>query len=251
MYLLRVGFPCPVPTIRPPEGRGNPGRIGGGYARAVPRLGLIAGSSLRGAGLDADGCTVIQRHGEAAAYALPHRIDHAANLRGLAEVACERVLAIGSVGGLRPELGPGRLVCPDDFIALDTAPVTSLDGPAAHRVPGFDPEWRSEVVAAFAEAGEELGDGGVYWQAAGPRLETRAEIRLIAEHADVIGMTIGSECVVAGELGLRYAAVCMVDNLANGIAERELTLDEIEANRARNQAALLRAVRAVLPRLAG
>jgi 5'-methylthioadenosine phosphorylase len=217
----------------------------------VSRLALIAGSSLRDAGLSADGWTVIQRHGEAAAYVLPHRIDHVANLRALAEAGCERVLGIGSVGGLRAELGPGTLVCPDDFIAIDGTPISALDGPAAHRVPGFDREWRAEVVAAFAGAGAKLGDGGVYWQAAGPRLETRAEIRLIAGHADVIGMTIASECVVAGELGLRYAAICMVDNLANGVGERELTLDEIEANRAANQAMLLGALEGALPRLAG
>jgi purine nucleoside phosphorylase len=217
----------------------------------VSRPALIAGSSLRDAGLRADGWTVIQRHGEAAAYVLPHRIDHVANLRGLAEAGCKRVLAIGSVGGLRAELGPGTLVCPDDFIALDSAPITALDGPAAHRVPGFDREWRAEVVAAFAGAGARLGDGGVYWQATGPRLETRAEIRLIAEHAEVIGMTIASECVVAGELGLRYAAICMVDNLANGVGDRELTLGEIEANRAANQSMLLGTLEAALPRLAG
>ena len=80
----------------------------------------------------------------------------------------------------------------------------------------------------------EVRDGGVYWQARGPRLETPAEIRLIAAHADVIGMTIASECVVAGELGLRYAAVCVVDNLANGVAESELTIDELEQGRERN-----------------
>ena len=63
----------------------------------------------------------------------------------------------------------------------------------------------------------------------GPRLETPAEIRLVAEHADVIGMTVATECVVAGELGIRYAALCVVDNLANGVGETELTLGEIEA----------------------
>ena len=36
----------------------------------------------------------------------------------------------------------------------------------------------------------------------------------------------------AGEIGLRYAAVCVVDNHANGIGEVELTLAEVEANRA-------------------
>ena len=58
---------------------------------------------------------------------------------------------------------------------------------------------------------------GVYWQARGPRLETPAEIRLVAAHADVVGMTVATECVIAGELGLRYAELCVVDNLANGV----------------------------------
>ena len=44
-------------------------------------------------------------------------------------------------------------------------------------------------------------------------------------------MTIASECIVAGELGLRYAAVCVVDNLANGIGELPLTVGELEADR--------------------
>ncbi len=41
---------------------------------------------------------------------------------------------------------------------------------------------------------------------------------MFAQHADVVGMTMASECVVAGELGLAYASVCVVDNLANGVA---------------------------------
>ena len=42
----------------------------------------------------------------------------------------------------------------------------------------------------------------------------------MAAHADVVGMTIASECIVAAELGLAYAAICVVDNLANGIGAR-------------------------------
>ena len=42
----------------------------------------------------------------------------------------------------------------------------------------------------------------------------------MAAHADVVGMTMASECIVAGELGLAYAAICVVDNLANGIGPR-------------------------------
>jgi purine nucleoside phosphorylase len=217
----------------------------------MSRLALIAGSSLRGAGLPEGEWELLQRHGEAAAYVLPHRIDHVANVRTLADAGCDRVLALGSVGGLAPELGPGTLVCPDDFIALDVTPATALEGADAHRVPGFDRELRAQVLEAFATAGGEVRDGGVYWQASGPRLETPAEIRLVAQHADVIGMTIASECVVAGELGLRYASVCVVDNLANGVGETELTLEEIVANRAKFADRLATLLTDVLPRLAG
>src|SRR5919106_6914508 len=100
----------------------------------MARLGLIAGSSLRGADVpSATEWVTLQRHGEATAYVLPHRVDHGANLRALEQAGCDRVLALGSVGGLREELAPGTFVCPDDFIALDAPPATELTGVAAHR----------------------------------------------------------------------------------------------------------------------
>jgi 5'-methylthioadenosine phosphorylase len=160
------------------------------------------------------------------------------------------VLAIGSVGSLRAEHGPGTFLCPDDFIALDVEPLTALEGLAAHRVAGFDPQWRSDVVAAFDGSEPQVRDGGVYWQARGPRLETPAEVRLAARDADVIGMTIAGECVVAGELGLPYAAICVVDNFANGVGDGELTIAELEQGRARNLAALQAALARALPALA-
>lgn len=214
------------------------------------RLALIAGSSLRGERLPSGEWEVLQRHGEAVAYVLPHRIDHVANLRALAAAGCDRVLGLSSVGGLRPELTPGTLVCPDDFNALANPPLTALEGPDAHRVPGFDAGFRGDLVAALRDAGRDFVDGGVYWQSVGPRLESRAEVRMIAAHADVVGMTVASECVVAGELGLRYAALCVVDNLANGIGERDLSLDEIERHRAANRDELEAVIAAILPRLA-
>jgi purine nucleoside phosphorylase len=208
-------------------------------------LGVVLGSGA--AGLDVEGATVIDRHGEP--YALPHLIDHEPNLRGLRDAGCDRVLGVASVGGLRPELIPGTFLCPDDFVALDLPPVTTRSDPAAHRVPGFDADWRARVVKAFS-AELQLRDGGIYWQVTGPRLETAAEVRVIAQHADVVGMTVAAECIVAGELGLAYAAICVVDNLANGVGATELTLEQVaagqRAHRARLQAALGKAVPALL-----
>ncbi len=221
------------------------------------RLGLVVGSSALGAGEGiADlaarhGATVLQRHGAgpAGGYTLPHRIDHVANLRSLADAGCDRVLAIGSVGSLDADLAVGSFLCPDDFIALQLG-VSIFDDARGHAMPGFDRGWRERVVAAWTAAGApELRDGGVYWQTVGPRFETPAEIRLIAAHADVVGMTIAAECIVAGELGLPYAAVCLVDNLANGIGADALRLEALERDREANHARLFGALEVMLPTL--
>jgi 5'-methylthioadenosine phosphorylase len=216
----------------------------------VGRLGLIVGSSVRASDVPEGDWTVINRHGPEGGYNLPHEIDHAATMRYLEELGCDRVLALSSVGGLIEALGPGAILCPDDFIALDADIPSSLDGPAAHRVPGFDPGWRGEVLSALTAAGVGAIDGGVYWQVRGPRLETPAEVRLISAHADVVGMTVASECVMAGEAGLRYAAVCIVDNYANGVADKELTLIEIDRNRDAQRGSVGSMLAAILPRLA-
>jgi 5'-methylthioinosine phosphorylase len=220
-------------------------------------LAVIVGSSSFGPGgekitaaAERHGATVLQRHG-AEAYHLPHRIDHGANLRSVAEAGCDRVLAIGSVGSLRTEVGVGSFVCPDDFIALQLT-ITTFDDVRGHAMPGFDHEWRGELISAWAGGGAvELRDGGVYWQTNGPRFETPAEIRLMAPHADLVGMTLASECVVAGELGLRYAAVCVVDNLANGIGPRPLSVAELEADREVNASRLGDSLDIALGELAG
>jgi 5'-methylthioadenosine phosphorylase len=220
------------------------------------RLAVILGSGATGPGgaavaeAAAEHAMVLQRHGSADAYVLPHRIDHGANLRSLIEAGCERALAICSVGSLKPEIGVGEFVSPDDFIALQIT-VTVFGDPRGHATPGFEPAWRERVIAAWgaSEAGP-LRDGGVYWQTNGPRFETPAEIGLLAAHADLVGMTLASECVVAGELGLPYAAVCVVDNLANGIAAHPLSPAELERDRERNALRLRDALAAVLPELA-
>jgi 5'-methylthioadenosine phosphorylase len=227
------------------------------------RLALVGGNSILDSGYGREGLTAeaagvpisdlgthlfLQRHGTSS-YTLPHAIDHVANMRALAELGVDRVLALGSVGGMREETPVGTFLVPDDFIAPGVSP-TIHDGSAAHAVPGFDVDWRARVVRAWRDTADlPLVDGGVYWQSRGPRFETRAEIRMFAEHAHVVGMTLASECVVAGELGLPYAAICTVDNLANGVGPAPLTVEEFQQGKAAGHAALIAALDAVLPEL--
>jgi purine nucleoside phosphorylase len=82
----------------------------------VAGLGVCVGSAVHGLHLSLPKAVVLQRHGM-------DRIDHVANIRTLAEAGCDRVLGLGSVGGLHLPLGPGTFLCPDDFIALAGGPV--------------------------------------------------------------------------------------------------------------------------------
>jgi 5'-methylthioadenosine phosphorylase len=216
----------------------------------VGGLAVVGGNATEGISLEAPAWVALDRHGGGEGYVLPHRIDHVANLRRATAAGCDRVLAICSVGGLQPQLGPGTLLCPDDFIALGGSP-TSRRGWDAHTVPGFAWEWRSAVVERWSEAAEaQLVDGGTYWQSVGPRLETPAEVRMISRFADVVGMTMASECTVAAELGLDYAAICVVDNYANGVGEEELTMAELAEGRERNRELLRVVLAQLLPLLA-
>src|SRR5436190_19471481 len=127
------------------------------------RLGVAGGDYV--GDLDVGDAVLIPRHGDP--YRQPHRIDHEANMRRLVDAGCDRVLAIGSVGGLRRELGVGTFLCPDDFIALSVG-ISIFDDRRAHVVPGFAAAWRREVVAAWsANVEAPLIYGGIYLQTIG------------------------------------------------------------------------------------
>lgn len=196
--------------------------------------------------VEAGPVVLLQRHGHDR-YVPAHRLDHHAHARALVEMGCDRVLALGSVGALRATFPVGTVLVPDDFVALAAQPDTRFADERGHRVPGFDGPWRARVVAAWrAHAPQPPVDGGVYWQVMGPRFETGAEVRFLAAFADVVGMTIGSECVACAERGLAYAAVCVVDNLANGVSGTALTVEEFEAGKAANRHALVQTVQRVV-----
>jgi len=195
---------------------------------------------------DAGDVVFLQRHG-VGAYTVPHCIDHHAHAHALARVGCDRVLALSSVGGLKLELDVGTVVVPDDYVALAQQPDSRFVDERGHGVPGFDPEWRARVLAAWmAHAPQPPVDGGVYVQTTGPRFETPAEVRFLATMGDVVGMTVGTENVAMGERQIQHAAVCIVDNLGNGLGPARLTFDEFEAGKRANQARLLATLPGVL-----
>lgn len=213
------------------------------------RVSIDAGGERPVEAIDAGEVVGLPRHGFDRSVPA-HLVDHRANVRALCELGCGRVLALGSAGSLRLELEVGSFVFPDDFYAPETAP-SFYDDPRGHSVPGFDPDWRKAILNAWSERTEaDLVDGGVYAQTRGPRFETPAEVRALARVADVVGMTLAAETVLAREAGLVYAAVCSVDNLANGISDQPLTVEDYQRGRDRTAETLKAALESVLPVLA-
>jgi 5'-methylthioadenosine phosphorylase len=213
------------------------------------RVELDVGGALPVEATDGGDIVGIARHGFDRSIPA-HLVDHRANIRAACELGCDRVLALASAGSLDQDLKVGTLICPDDFYAPETAPSFYRD-PRGHSVPGFDSEWRRVVISAWSSLTKtELEDGGVYAQTIGPRFETPAEVRALARVADVVGMTLAAETVLAREASLAYAAVCSVDNLANGLSEGPLTIEEYQRGRDETAEALQAALGVVLPSLA-
>ena len=83
----------------------------------------------------------------------------------------------------------------------------------------------SDCRAARAPQAYRVHDGGVYGAVSGPRLETAAEIdRLERDGATLVGMTGMPEAVLARELGLAYAAICVVVNHAAGRGDSAMAI---------------------------
>lgn len=188
----------------------------------------------------------VPRHGaDPKEHILPHRINHQANLLALRDAGAEEVIAVHSTGSLKRRLAPGTLVVPDDFIDLSGG-ATVIGTKAVHVTPVIDDGLRRRLLRAAAACGIEAVDGGVYWQTKGPRLETRAEIALMARFADLVGMTMASEAVIARELNLPFASLCSVDNYAHGIGERTLSIEEILKNAKTNEDRVIKILEAYM-----
>lgn len=186
----------------------------------------------------AENFVFLRRHGEKG-YHPPHRIPHHAHVLAMESLGVRRVAGLASTGALDPELSPGDIVVPEDYLSWHPPPTFAGDE-YLHIVPAFDVEVRQLLVRAAraavgrtADAGA-LTEGGVYAETRGPRFETRAEIRLLAEHARVVGMTAASEATLFQERGIGYAVLCLVDNWANGIGPEPLTLEAFQEQLARN-----------------
>jgi 5'-methylthioadenosine phosphorylase len=193
----------------------------------------------------------LPRHGKGHKYP-PHLINFRANIWGFRKLGVNKILSISAVGGINPSLKPGDFVISDQFTDFTKSRVqTFYEGVYSKnddteikdevsellknkRVVHIDatdpfcPEMRDVLIKVCDKNNFPFHQKGVYAATEGPRLETSAEIkflRLIG--ADIVGMTLVPEIVLARELKMHFASISVVTNLAAGISQNRLTSDEV------------------------
>jgi 5'-methylthioadenosine phosphorylase len=145
----------------------------------------------------------------------PHRVNSPANIHALKELGVERIIGITAVGSLKEEMKPGDIVIPDQFIDMTKQRVsTFFDGPKVAHVSMADPfcgEMRDLASKTIQSLGIRFHKKGTCVCIEGPRFSTRAESDLWRlMKADIIGMTLIPEAVLAREKEICYLSISSV-----------------------------------------
>jgi 5'-methylthioadenosine phosphorylase len=172
----------------------------------------------------------LPRHGKDHRFP-PHRIPYRANVWALHHLGVRQIVAPCAVGGLRPELGPGTFVVPDQLIDRTTGRIqTFYDDRAVHVnfADPYCPTGREVTRKAAGERGIQTHDGTMV-VVEGPRFSTRAESRWYTSMGGaVINMTGHPEAVLARELAVCYTAIALVTDLDAGVeGDHGVTQEEV------------------------
>lgn len=159
----------------------------------------------------------IPRHCTGTIHLPPHKVNYRAIISALKNSGITRVISINTVGGMRS--GPaGSLFFPSDFVEFTKCRSnTFFEDRAVHvdMSQPYCPELRLHLIEAARTLGLQATEG-VYVCAEGPHLESPAQIRMMSQFGDVVGMTGYPEVVLAREAQLCYASLCIITNLACG-----------------------------------
>jgi len=168
----------------------------------------------------------------------PHMVNYRANIWAFQEVGVKTVIGMAAVGGINDRMGPGVLCVPDQiidytygrdhtFYEQDLRSVVHVDFTEPYCA-----DLRNALIETAMRIGVSIVDHGTYGATQGPRLETAAEIRRMAQDGcDIVGMTGMPEAALARELNLCYANFSLVVNWAAGLGDGgPITMQEIETH---------------------
>lgn len=145
----------------------------------------------------------------------PTNINVRANIFALKKIGVKRILAPSTVGSLREEYHPGEIVFVDQFIDRTTKREQSFyDQDKVCHISVAEPmcpNLRNTLITVANDLGVRNHRTGNYVCIEGPRFSTKAESKMYRKWgADVVGMTLVPECVLAREAEICYANISTV-----------------------------------------
>jgi len=145
----------------------------------------------------------------------PTDVNSRANIFALKKFGVKRILAPSAVGSLKKDYKPGDVVFVSQFIDRTTKREQSFyTGNKVCHISVAEPmcpELRQTLISVAKDVGIRAHPTGTYICIEGPRFSTKAESKLFRSwDADIIGMTLVPECVLAREAELCYASISTV-----------------------------------------
>lgn len=155
----------------------------------------------------------LPRHGHGHRI-LPSEVNVRANIHALKSLGVERILAVNACGSLREEIAPSHIVIPDQIIDRTQGRTSTFfgNGLVVHvsLAEPFCPQLSAVLYEAVKKTGATVHMGGTYVCIQGPRFSTKAESHMYrAWGADIIGMTLIPEAVLAREAEMCYASLAL------------------------------------------
>jgi len=145
----------------------------------------------------------------------PTDINVRANIFALKRLGVKHILAPSTVGSLREEYRPGEIVFVDQFIDRTTRREQSFytENKVCHIsvAEPMCPDLRKTIISVAKGMGIKMHETGTYVCIEGPRFSSKAESKMYSQWgADVVGMTLVPECVLAREAEICYASISTI-----------------------------------------
>ncbi len=156
-------------------------------------------------------------------------------VRVLRALGAKTLVVSAASGGMNPQYRTGDLVIIEDHINLmgDNPLIGPNDDSLGPRYPDMIEPYTRELIELAMKAGIKRGvrcHTGVYVAVSGPNLETRAEYRFLRTiGADVVGMSVVPEVLVAVHAGMKTLGLAIVTDMCLPDALKPACIEEIIA----------------------
>jgi 5'-methylthioadenosine phosphorylase len=174
----------------------------------------------------------LARHGNSHSL-MPSAINYRANISTLHQLGVTDIFSTYAVGGIDPVMNPGDFGIIRQFIDFTWGRSSTFfdkEGEVVHSdmTTPYSDKLYQIIKTALKVTSQKYFDDQVYICTQGPRFETPAEIKAFSTMgATIVGMTGAQEVILANELGISFASIAVITNLAAGVSKNPLSHQEV------------------------